>query len=131
MAKGVTKSTTFKKGDPRAAAAGRKSSRALPPDLKEARNLNATLFEDTIYKYLNLDVNTLEALLKDKSIPARDMVVIRILALAIQNGDTARLNFLLDRTVGRIVDRVEVKAQIQTKTLHDQIMEVIDVSKND
>jgi hypothetical protein len=122
MAKGKPTPASFKPGDARAIAAGRKSSRALPVDLKDARALNATLFENTIYKYMGMPVAELEVLLKDKSITARDMVVIRILALALQNGDTARLEFLLQRTIGKVADRLDVRAAVATGSLHDQIM---------
>lgn len=131
MARGVTKSTTFKKGDPRAIAAGKKSSRHTPPDLVDARRINAKLFEDTIYKYMGSDVNTLEALLKDKAIPARDMVVITILAMAIKNGDTSRLNFLLERTIGKVADNLNIKAMVATKTLHEQIVDIIEQDEAD
>jgi hypothetical protein len=126
LARGVTKRSTWKKGDPRAAAAGRKSSRALPEDLRSARLINATLFEDTIYKYMGLSVSELELLLKDKSIPARDMVVVRILALALQNGDIARLNFLLERTIGKVADKLDLRAAVIVKPLHEQIVEEIE-----
>lgn len=116
----------FKPGDPRAVAAGRKSSRALPPDLKDARSLNAILFENTIYKYLGLSVDELNVLLKDNSISARDMVVIRILAIAIKEGDTARLNFLLERTIGKVADKLDLRAAVVTKTVHDQIIEQLE-----
>lgn len=126
MAKGVTKSTTFKKGDPRAVAAGQKSSRALPPDLKDARQMNANLFEDTVYKHMDKSVEEIEVLLKDKTISARDMVVIRILALAIQHGDTARLNFLLERTIGKVIDKIQMDSNVKTMNLHALIMKEIE-----
>jgi hypothetical protein len=72
------------------------------------------------------DVNTLEALLKDKAIPARDMVVITILAMAIKQGDTSRLNFLLERTIGKVADKLDVRSQVITKTLHEQIVDEIE-----
>lgn len=119
-------SNSFKNNPERARLAGKKSSRALPPDLKDARLVNSNLFEHTIYKYLGLSVAELNVLLKDNSIPARDMVVIRILALAIQHGDTARLNFLLERTIGKVADKLDLRAAVVTKSLHDQIVEEIE-----
>lgn len=119
-------SNSFKNNPERARLAGKKSSRAMPPDLKDARLVNSNLFEHTIYKYLGLSVAELNVLLKDNSIPARDMVVIRILALAIQHGDTARLNFLLERTIGKVADKLDLRAAVVTGSLHDRIMQEIE-----
>lgn len=119
-------SNSFKNNPERARLAGKKSSRAMPPDLKDARLVNSNLFEHTIYKYLGLSVAELNVLLKDNTIPARDMVVIRILALAIQHGDTARLNFLLERTIGKVADKLDLRAAVVTGSLHDRIMQEIE-----
>lgn len=125
MARGKATPASFKPGDPRASLAGQKSSRALPADLKDARLQNAAVFESTIYKYMNSPLEILKEILKDPATPSRDLVVIRILVLAIEKGDHARLNFLLERTIGKVADRVELKAAVLSKTLHEQIMEEI------
>lgn len=127
MAKGVTKSSTWKPGDPRASLAGKKSSRALPPELKEARLMNANKVEETLYKYMSSPLETLQAVMKDPTTPAMDLVVIKILTEAIRTGDHNRLDFLLTRTIGKSIDRIQVDARVQTKTLHEQILDIIEV----
>lgn len=120
----------FKKGAIEPSLAGQKSSRAIPPDLKEARMVNANKFEHVIYQYMGSTIDVLRAKLKDETTPAMDLVVIRILVLAIEKGDHARLNFLLERTIGKVADRMELKAAVLSKTLHEQIMDAIDEDEN-
>jgi len=115
----------FDKDPKRASLAGKKSSRAVPIDLVEARRENASVFESTIYKYMHSPIEVLRNVLKDPSTPARDLVVIRILVLAIEKGDHARLNFLLERTIGKVVDRHEIVA----KSTHEQVVEAIELEK--
>lgn len=103
----------FKANPERARMAGQKSKKALPPDLKEARLENAAQFETLIYKYFHLSGDELKVKMADKTLPSIDLVVIRILAMAIEKGDFARLNFLLERTIGKVKDQVEIKAKVQ------------------
>lgn len=125
MAKGKPTPASFKKGDPRAVAAGKKSSRALPPEVKEARLLNAAKFEEIIYKYMGSPIEELQAAANNPATPAIEHIVIKLLSLAIKHGDIARLNLLLERTIGKVTDKLQVNAQVTNKTLHQQIVEEI------
>jgi hypothetical protein len=126
MAKGKATPASFVKGDPRAVAAGRKSSRALPPEVKEARQMNAVRFEAIIYKYMDTPVERLQEIAKDKSTPAIDLVVIKLLVLAIQHGDIARLNLLLERTIGKVTDKIQVDNNTTIRNLHDAIIQKLE-----
>jgi len=126
MAKpGFKPNNGFDKNPERASLAGRKS-RKSPPELKEARLQNASQFESTIYLYMNAPIEKLKEILKDPTTPARDLVVIRILVLAIEKGDHARLNFLLERTIGKVADKHEIVA----KSTHEQVVEAIELEKS-
>ncbi len=100
-----------------------------PADLVNARMTNATLFEDSVYKHMGITVAALELLMKDKTLTVRDMVVVRLLALAMQKGDIARFNFLLERTIGKVADKLDIRAAVVTKTLHDQIVDEIEANE--
>jgi hypothetical protein len=126
MAKGAPTPASFKKGDPRASLAGKKSSRALPQELKDARKENANKIEQTLYKFMSCTEQQLIEALKNPSTPSIELIVIKIITEAIKTGDHQRLNFLLDRTIGRVVDKVEIDAQITTKSLHSQIIDIIE-----
>lgn len=123
MAKGKATPASFKKGDPRASKAGKKSSRALPQDLKEAREQNAKEFEASLYKYMKLNMAELKAAYANPSTPARDLAVIKILEQSINKGDQQRLNFLLERTIGKVKDVSEVEITGLHKTLVDLLNE--------
>lgn len=114
MAKGVTKSTTFKPGDKRASLAGQKSKRSVPADLKDARLENAHNFEQSIYKYMGMDPRELKTIYGQPGVSTLDNIVIKILTLALEKGDYQRLNFLLERTIGKVQDRIEIKAKVET-----------------
>jgi hypothetical protein len=122
-------SNTFAHDPERARAAGRKSKRTLPEELKAARQLNATVFEEAIYKYMDKNVSELSAIAKDPTTSARDLVIIKILILSIQGGDIGRFNFLLDRTIGRIQDNIKVESEVTVRTLHDAIIRKIESKK--
>lgn len=116
----------FKPGDPRASAAGRKSSRALAPGVKEARLVHSIKFEEIVYKYMNCTAEELQLKARDKTTPAIDLVVIKILSNAITKGDLPSLNLLLERTIGKVADKLDLRAAVATKSLHDQIVEEIE-----
>ncbi len=103
------RSNGFDKNKARAAAAGKKSSRRLPEDLREARMHNANEFEACIYTYMNMPLAQLESAWLEPGMRSLDKIVIKILILSIKNGDYQRLNFLLERTIGKVADRLEFK----------------------
>lgn len=123
MARTKPTPASFKKGDPRASAAGKKSSRALPSDLKEARSQFAKEFEDTIYKYMFTSIKDLKTVLKDPETHAKDAVVLSVLVNAVEKGDNVRLNFLLERTIGKVKDVQDVNVKSMHKTLVDLLSE--------
>lgn len=126
MAKGKATPASFKPGDPRAVAAGKKSSRALPPDVKEARALRAVEFESIINRYMDLDLAGVQAVMKNPSTPIKDLIVLKMVELALKNGDLPRVNFLLDRTIGPLQNSVKVDGTLGIYKLHDLLMKEIE-----
>jgi hypothetical protein len=131
MPSGGKRLTSFKKGDPRASAAGKKTNGHLPQHVKDARKFNAIQFEDCLYKYMSLTYDELNKIFNDKKTSARDMAVIKILIKAIKEGDYRAFEFLLDRTIGKL--QHNVKIEVEAKTVTDLLMEsneidIIDVN---
>ena len=128
MARGKKTPASFVKGDPRAAAAGRKSSRALTPEIREARMTTSIALEERLHKYMSTPIHELKEILKEASTnkecitPSVDLIVIKIITKAIENGDYQRLNFLLERTIGKVSDKLEVNSKQEILTLHDIII---------
>jgi len=119
----------FDKCKKRAVAAAKKSSRAIPQDLKKARQVNSNDFESICYKYMHSSTQDLTKLSKDTRLPAIDMLVIRILLHGITKGDQTRLNFFLDRTIGKVVEKQQNLNVNVNKTLHDEIIERLENGK--
>lgn len=126
---GGKRSNGFDKDPERARLAGKKSSRALPPEVKAARQLNAVKFEEIIYKYMGATVDELKEISKDPKTPAIDHIVIKLLSMAISKGDIARLNLLLERTIGKVTEKVDINANVKTMSLHQMIIE--EIKKNE
>ena len=97
----------FDKDPERARRAGQKSSRALPEEIKEARKRNAVEIEGSIYNYMGSNLRELKAAYANPTTPSKDLVVIKILIKAIELGDHARLEFLFNRTIGKVVDKID------------------------
>ncbi len=97
----------------------------LPQEVREARLVTAAKFEEVIHKYMGATLEELQKASKDKTTPAVDHIVIKLLELSIRNGDTQRLNLLLERTIGKVKDKLEINANVQSRTLHEQIMDEI------
>lgn len=83
-------------------------------DLRDARTYNAVEFEETIYKYFTYTGTELREAFENPKTTARDLVVIQILSKAIEYGDNARLNFLLERTIGKVADRITFNAKVES-----------------
>lgn len=81
----------------------------VPEDVKEARKLNQVEFERVANKYLYLTRDELKASLAAPATTVVELLVGSIIGQAVQKGDHTRMEFLLNRLIGRVVDRIEVK----------------------
>lgn len=73
----------------------------IPEDIKSARQLNQVEFERTVNSLMEKNKEQLTAILKDPKTPALVMLVARIVRTAMWSADTKRLDFLLNRMVGK------------------------------
>lgn len=92
----------FKKGE-RANPNGRPP---VPEEIRELRKMNRLEVEQTFSKYMYMTRAEIKAALKRRDLPNIDVMVIKVMEKAIKNGDQWRFNFLLDRTIGKVPDRV-------------------------
>ncbi len=81
----------------------------LPEELRKARALNQQELERAVNKYLWLDRAALQDAVKDPATPMLELMVASIMAQAAQKGDQQRLEFILQRLIGRVTDKIEVK----------------------
>ena len=103
----------------------------IAPAVFEGRKLTKTMFEEIIYKYMDKTKAELEALLKNPgTTPAIELMVLNIMVRAIANGDVMRSEFLLRRSIGVVVDKVEVKTedvtdQAKTAAIANKLLEAL------
>lgn len=81
----------------------------LPEDLKKARRLNQIAVGRIINEYMNLSITELKFELEDESTSALEAMIGKIIIEAHKVGDYSRVNFLFDRMIGKVTEKVEHK----------------------
>lgn len=94
----------FKKGNP-----GGPGRPRTPPELKVARKLTKTAFEEICNRFIHMTKEEIKEARKDPSRTQLELIVIAIVEKAIDWGDTSKLNFILARLIGNVTEKVEVK----------------------
>lgn len=80
----------------------------LPPELKAIKELTVEEVKRIFAKYARMSIPEIEKCALSQDLPIFELVVASGLRRAFTYGDYKRLNFILDRTIGRIVDKTEV-----------------------
>ncbi len=95
----------FKKGE----ITNPKGRPKTPDDIAFAKELNKAFVEVKIGELLRKSINELEVLLRDKDKESIDHFIGRIIINGIVTGDHRRLNFLFDRIIGKVTEKVDVQ----------------------
>ena len=74
---------------------------------KEIKQYNSVSISHTMAKYISKTVAELAQFSKDKDLPVLDMLIVRILAKAIEKADQTRFNFILERMIGKVPDKID------------------------
>lgn len=80
-------------------------------DLAQVRLLKESEAKRMIQKQLDMTPQELKAMVEDPETPAMELMIARIIDKALNEGDTARLNFLFDRTIGKVIEKREVEVR--------------------
>ena len=80
----------------------------LPPDLKAAQQLTNARLRELLNGFLYMTPAQLTERLESPEVTMLEGFVGSILQKGVLLGDQARLNFLFDRLVGKVTDKVEV-----------------------
>lgn len=92
-------------------AANPKGRTPLPKDLKAEiktiKKLTPSLVAALITKYCHKTKAEIMEALKDPNTSAIDLTICTVLSKAMNNGDHLRLEFLLNRTIGKVAERIE------------------------
>lgn len=81
----------------------------LPEDLKKARRLNQIEVSRIINKFMNMSIESINQELQDSESKALEAMIGKIIIEAHKFGDYSRVNFLFDRMIGKVTEKVEHK----------------------
>lgn len=88
----------------------------MPPELKAFKKLSPSLVHATVNKFCNMTLPELEAYLKSGKAIVIERMVGEVMAAAARGGDQTRLNFILDRVIGKVRDEMHHTADIGDDT---------------
>jgi|GEM_PF-5620060 len=108
----------FKSGNP-----GGPGRPVTPEDIREAARFGRVNLAREIITLLGMDWNQLGLILKNKDGSGARLACARILAIAIQNGDTKRMNWLVEQAFGKLPQNFNIAAFGDSKKVgHQDIM---------
>ena len=84
-----------------------KGKHPSPPELAHARKLTRMEFELICAKYLNATKEQIKEATKDPNLTMLEAMIVSLINKAIVHGDQKRLDFLLDRLIGKVVQPIE------------------------
>ncbi len=93
----------------------------MPEDVKELKKIGRVEIERSLSKFLLLTLEQLEKKKADPQATVIDLFIISILKHGLKNGDPIRLNFLLDRLIGKVDQNITV---IQRPLQHETDEEI-------
>lgn len=94
---------------------------ALPDDVKQLKKLNVAEMERVLNNCLQMNRDQINEAQKNPDAPMIELLVLSIISHGINKGDPMRLNFLLDRLIGKVKESHEL--DISERTLQILIEE--------
>jgi len=89
--------------------------RQIPEELKPIKSLNGFEVNKLISKYARMLLTTLKEALDNPNTPVIELSIAKIFLQSIENGDYVRLNFLLDRCIGKVPVAIEDEEDIDAR----------------
>jgi hypothetical protein len=97
------KGRPFKKGD----IPNPKGRAPVPEDVREARKVDKEYALSVMSKFLYKSLDELEAMRSDASRPVYEHMLISAAIVSIETGDSSRIDFFLNRLIGKVTDKIE------------------------
>lgn len=87
-----------------------KGAKPIPGDIKAARFLNSIELERILNELMyQIEASELDSVLHDSTRKPIEQMVARIILEAIEKGDSLRLDFLLNRLIGKVTEKVKLE----------------------
>jgi len=103
----------------------------MPKELKEAKTLNQIQVAQLLNKFTHMTAKQLEERFNDPNATTMELMICKIVHQAIKTGDQARMNFLLDRMVGKVADNVNFEGKLAVEADITYVSEWGSVEKKD
>lgn len=87
---------------------------ALPKEVLRAKATNRVSLEKALQKFLALDRAELQRCLQDPRATMLELAIGTIVAKAAKDGDQIRLNFILDRLIGKVKEQISIEIPAPT-----------------
>lgn len=94
-----------------------------PEDLKQARKLTSLELERALNEFLSKSKDELKEIKENPKSTMLQLMIHSIVVNAVNKGDQQRMDFLLNRTIGKIEEKLKINSQ--------SIVQVAQVSKKD
>ena len=104
MAGEGSKKTQFQKGG----SGNPKGRMQMPEPIKQAQRMDKITFATLLHKFMHMDRELIMERLKDPKATMIELIVAKIVSESFNKADHMRLNFLLDRLIGKVKDEVEI-----------------------
>lgn len=101
---------------------------AVPKDLREAMELTKARLRGMINKHLWMTQHQLKTAMQNANTPMIELLVGSIIHKALVEGDQKRLDFILDRMIGKVKEEVDIKTYIERLNGMNEA-QIIDMSK--
>ena len=88
----------------------------MPQELKEVVSMSPQKLKALIFKFMHMNRGELKRVAEDPNSTLVDCTIASIVNKAMAEGDYTRLNFLLDRSIGKVKDELSINSNITFRT---------------
>lgn len=81
----------------------------IPEDVREIRKISADTVKRLISRYVDMTAAELKVAAESDETPMLEKMIASVIAKALDAGDYTRIDFLLNRLIGKVTEKVEVK----------------------
>lgn len=88
----------------------------MPAELREVMKLSPQKLKAMIFKFLHMNRGDLKRTVENAETSLVECTIASIVTMAMAEGDYTRLDFLLNRSIGKVKEEVNVNSNITFKT---------------